>query len=127
MDIKEYLGPDEVGISVAVPVPVPDEENAVSEVSTVSDTVVYAQVVADIADEDESVDTNSTMESVVDNTWTEYRHDEIPVHVIQSGETLEAVSQEEFGSYDYVQRIMDMNGLLDHAVFEGQILKLPKE
>ena len=81
----------------------------------------------DVTDENESVENNSTTENFADNTGTEYRHDEMPVHVVQSGETLEAVSHEEFGSYDYVQRIMDMNGLLDHAIFEGQILKLPKE
>ena len=56
----------------------------------------------------------------------EYRHDEISVHVVQSGENLMEIAENRLGNGDLYREIMTVNGLEDEEVHEGQILKLPE-
>lgn len=57
----------------------------------------------------------------------EYRHDEIPVYVVEAGENIRSIALAILGNEDRFRDIMKMNGLDEETVHEGQILKLPKE
>lgn len=57
----------------------------------------------------------------------EYRHDEIPVHVVKKGESLWLIALKELGRGTRYREIMKLNSLETADVSEGQILKMPNK